>query len=102
MNKQDLLNNLNSEEMDSEIKEAVAQKINSYSDELSNSDLKELDSFLAELQVEEAESAVLLEKMAKDVNDLINGMDDYYDEYIASTTQSMKNGLESANTLVSE
>jgi hypothetical protein len=102
MNKQDLLNNLNSEEMDSEIKEAVAQKINSYSDELSNSDLKELDSFLAELQVEEAESAVLLEKMAKDVNDLINGMDDNYDEYIASTTQSMKNGLESANTLVSE
>lgn len=102
MNKQELLNMINSEEMSAEIKEALAQKANSFSDELSREDLLEFDAFVAELQTEEAESALFLDRMAQNIEDLVDGADDNYDEFIQSSTKSMRDGLTAAQSLVSE
>jgi hypothetical protein len=102
MNKQDLINQINSEELEATLKDTLIEKVNSYPDQLSNENLMEFDALLADLQSEEVQSAALLTDTARNIDSMIDELDAIEDQYVHDSTTIKRDGPKTLQGLVGQ
>ena len=100
MTKQDLINLITAENLSEDLKLDLVERVKTFSDQLTDNEMKTFTNELAELQAVETESALLLNQLADDVDNFIDDLDDIEDKLVDRTIKVQRNGLQAAQNLM--
>lgn len=95
MTKTTLINDIEQMNITDDLKQGLLEKLSSYpNDELSQEEMLDFDSFLAELQEEELETGMAMEEMADSIDSYLNDLANAEEEASKAMVKRMHDTLE--------
>jgi uncharacterized protein YpuA (DUF1002 family) len=100
MQKEELINIINSADFIDEVKDGILEELGQYPDTLSQEDLMKFDSFLKEIQVTEIQVAGLLEEMVEQSSKMDDQDEKDTQQFVEESVKMMHRELSTADEMV--